>query len=141
MLGRRVYGADNREWRVARRWLPWKPRVRGPFRDAVHASDGFDVGFGLADGPSGIVVAIGATIAFVLFVVFLLPLLLTALEIVVVLALLPVFVVARLVLRKPWIIVARTKGPPPEERTASASGWRGSTEVMEELIQDIRSHG
>lgn len=141
MLGRRVYGADNREWRVARRWLPWKPRRRGPFGDAVDAGDGIELGLHLGDSPLGIVGAIGAAIALILFVVFVLPVLLTVLEVVLVLVLLPLFVVARIVLRKPWIIVARTKGPPPEERTVSASGWRGSADAMEGLIQDIRSYG
>lgn len=139
MVGRRIYGADNREWRVRRRWLPWKPRARGPFRDA--GWDALDLGLHLGDSPWGIAGAILASIAFVLFVVFVLPLLLTLLEIVAVLVLLPLFVVARLLLRKPWIVVARTKGPPPEARTTSGPGWRGSAEAMEELIQDIRSHG
>lgn len=142
MLGRRVYGADNREWVVGRRWLPWKPRRRGKLGEASDAFHGIDFGFDLLDeGPLGLLITIIVAIVFVLFLVFVLPLILTLLEIVLVLVLLPLFVVARIVLRKPWIIVARTKGPPPEERTVSASGWRASTQAMEGLIQEIRSRG
>lgn len=142
MLGRRIYGADNREWVVGRRWLPWRPRRRGRLGEASDAMHGIDFGFDVLDeGPWGLFLTVIVAIVFVLFVVFVFPLILTALEIVLVLVLLPLFVVARVVLRKPWIIVARTKGPPPEERTVSASGWRASAQAMERLIQEIRSRG
>lgn len=138
MVGRRIYGADNREWFVGRRWLPWKPRRRRRGGDAAEdIADSFHLGLDFSDGPTSIVV--GILVLVVLIVLF--PIILTALEIVLVLVLLPLFVVARLVLRKPWIIVARTKGPHPEERTAVVSGWRASREAMEAMIQDIRSNG
>lgn len=142
MLGRRIYGADNRMWVVGRRWLPWKPRRRGRFVEAGDAMHGIDFGVGLFDeGPWGLLMTVIVAVVFVLFLVFVFPVILTALEIVLVLVLLPLFVVARIVLRKPWIIVARTKGPPPEERTASVSGWTASSRAMDELIQEIRSRG
>ena len=141
MLGRRVHGADDREWIVGRRWLPWSPRKRGSFGDAVNALDDIRMGFDFLEGPGGIVATIVVAIVALLFVVFVLPIVLTALEIVLVLALLPMFVIARIVLRKPWIIVARTKGPPPEERTTAVSGWRASRVAMETMIQEIRGRG
>ena len=141
MLGRRVYGADNREWVVARRWLPWRPRKRGSFGQAGDAMDGIDVGLELLDGPWGLFLTVIVAIVGTLFVVFVLPIVLTALEIVLVLVLLPLFVIARVVLRKPWIIVARTKGPPPEQRTVAVSGWRASRDAIDAMIQDIRSTG
>lgn len=141
MFGRTIRGADGREWRVARRWLPWAPRKRGRFDGAADALHGSDLGVDIGDGPAGVVIAIVAAVAFVLFIVFVLPIVLTILEIVLVLFLLPLFVVARLVLRKPWVIVARTKGPPPEERSASVSGWRASGNAMQELVQEIQVRG
>lgn len=137
MVGRRVYGADNREWFVGRRWLPWKPRRRRGSADALDVADGMHVGIDISDGPVSIILGI----LVVGVVILLFPVIITALEVVLVLVLLPLFVVARLILRKPWIIVARTKGPHPEERTAVVSGWRASREAMEAMIQDIRSNG
>lgn len=141
MVGRRIVGADGRKWRVYRRWLPWQPRRRGRFGEALDALRAPDLGFEFLDGPGGVVVSILVFVAFVLVVVFVLPVVLTALEILLVFVLLPLFVVARLVLRKPWIVVARTAGPPPEERTVAVRGLRASGSEIDRIVQQIRREG
>ncbi|MFN2389970.1 MAG: hypothetical protein ABR575_10260 [Actinomycetota bacterium] len=120
-MGRIVTGPDGRRWRIHRRWLPWEPRVRAksPADDSDALLSAWDLDLDLPDGPLGLAFGIVAAIALIGLIVLLFPLLLTALEVVIALVLLPMVVIARFILRTPWVVVARTKGPPAERRARS----------------------
>jgi hypothetical protein len=143
VLGRRVTAPDGRTWRVRRRWLPWRRRAR-----AGEWVDGGDLGrlggqlLEAADGPLGaIFLVLGLLVLLAFVVLFVLPLTVVVLELLLVLALLPLVVLARVLLRTPWIVVARTAGPPPEERVEAVSGWRASSRAIDDLAQRIAVDG
>ena len=136
-MARTIVGPDQRRWRIRRRWLPWKPRKRSEWWD-------FEPGFldlanlDFLDSPLAFVALLFIAIILGAVLVFLLPFLVTALEVLIVFVLMPLFVVARVAFRTPWIIVADTQGPPQEERVRAVSGWRKSGQAMEELAREIQ---
>ena len=142
MLGRRVVGPDERVWRLRRRWLPWQPRVRtGRGFNFDAAGAGSDAGsvLDVFDGPVGIVLGLVLALVFGVVVAFLFPLLFTVIELLVALVLVPVGVGTRVVLGVPWVVVARTSGPPPERRFVSVAGWRASRQALDDMARSIRA--
>jgi hypothetical protein len=51
---------------------------------------------------------------------------------------LPAVVVLRVVFRNPWIIEARTPGPPAELIDRAVSGWGASVAAINELTQELQ---
>jgi hypothetical protein len=129
----RVKDSKDRTWRVGRRWLPWRRRIR----------ELPDAPFGL-DAPSGddpISAAIGLVLL-VIGAIVLLPVLLVliglVLELVVLLALVPIVVAARIAFRRPWTVQVVAPGG-KVVHTERVVGWRASTARITDLAERIRS--
>jgi hypothetical protein len=137
-LGPRVVDAPNgRTWRVGREWLPRRrvrvPRGRGDrglldWLDPSTLVDDFSAGGILA----GIAVVLALVIA--LFVVW--PIVAIAIEVVLLVVLFLAGLAGRVVLRRPWRVVART-GPPWREVTHDVVGWRASGEAIDAMAAAI----
>lgn len=124
---------DGARWRVGRRWLPWKPRLRKPEDLPV---DGALEVFGFLDELPVVVAVIGAVVvvAFVLFVAI--PLLLALAELVLLALLLGLGAFVRVVLRRPWIVDA-VRVDRTERLSWKVVGWRRSGEVAAAVAQQL----
>lgn len=133
-----VRSPDGRRWRTRRRWLERPlPSPRRHWRKTKdEAADAWDLGIGLdelAGGPI-VVLVVAAVVVFVL-------LLGIALELVVVAALLVAGLLARVVLRRPWIVEATAMGDAEERVAFAVEGWRDSGTALGELRTAIAASG
>jgi len=111
----KVKDPDGQTWRVTRRWVPWRRRLRGVV-DGIPSPPS-----GLGDDP------ISATIAAIFLIIaipFLLVGLIALVELLLVLLLLPVALVGRVCFGRHWVVEAR-KGFSVEWDERSG-GWRTS---------------
>ena len=127
-------------WHVGRQWLPVRVRLR-PERDPGdrwwHAADGLDA-LTFADfSVGGVIAAFAAIVAAIVLVAVVWPIVALALEVVILLILFLGGLAGRLVFRRPWRIVARTKGEPREVRAWHVVGWRASAEVVDEVARSL----
>jgi hypothetical protein len=115
-------------WRIGRRWLPWRRRLKGAL-DSVP-----DFGAGpLGDDP------VSAVIGLVLLIValpFLVVALVAGLEFLLVLVLIPVAVLSRVVLGRHWTVVARRGWKSWWEEPAG--DWQQSGVRIHELADAVR---
>lgn len=122
----KVVAYDGSTWRVRRRWLPWRRRVRDVPDMPV------DLG-GLGDDPiSMILMALGL----MLLVPALIALILLLGEVLLLLALLPLFVLGRGLFGVPWTIEIR-----PERRLHSIErvrGWGNAGRRMDQVATALR---
>lgn len=144
--------SDGRAWRVGRRWLPWEVRRRRLLdRDREPQLDGSS-GEGSGGGGSGfdwldvgdelgvtVAVAVLLVVLAVLVIATVLPLVILLIELVVALLVVGPLLFARVVLRRPWTIAARTHGPPSQRVDRQAVGWRASGRAKDELAQAVSS--
>ncbi|MGN6587104.1 MAG: hypothetical protein ACTHKT_06460 [Solirubrobacterales bacterium] len=142
--GSTVEAPDGAQWRVQRRWLNGPlPNLRRSFR--ANRSEASEVGVldGILNAPdltdSGASIALGIAIFFVIFV--LLPLLGVALELIFLLFLVFSGVVARVVFRRPWIVLAEKLGDPEEQVAFAVKGWRDSSTALRELRTALAATG
>ncbi|MBV1855352.1 hypothetical protein [Catellatospora tritici] len=136
----RASGADGREWWVGRRWLPWQPKAR----DLGRGDSGF-MEFGsidLGDEPIGCAIAIVVG-ALILTFPFLLALAIFVAEWLIVLLLLPLFVLIRTLFGVPWRVVGRGKSLDGRRWRyyTQVQGWRGSGELIDRALEEIRVYG
>jgi hypothetical protein len=129
----RVRDLDGRTWRVGRRWLPWRRRIRdAPDADMTGIAEHGD------DLPSFFVLLlIGLAASFIV------PILLLVIGIVLELALLfvlfPVVVLIRVTLRRPWVV--QVIGPDGKvSRVEKVVGWRESGDRIASLAIELREH-
>jgi hypothetical protein len=139
-----VKAPDGGRWRVRRRWLErplpnvgklWRKGKREESADglldaslALDALDAFWPTLALA--------------VFVLLVIFvLLPLLGIALELIALVFVLVSGLFSRVVLRRPWIVIAEELGDPEERVAFAVKGWRDSGEALRELRTAIATAG
>ena len=127
---------DGREWRVGRRWIPWRWRWRRPVDGVDDLADGAGC---LADGLDGILGAIALAIALVLFVLFVLPVLIALVELVLLALLVLLGVAVRILLRRPWIVDANPVGSVGLPRSWKVVGWRRSAEVIQEVATQLQA--
>ncbi|PJI93662.1 hypothetical protein [Luteimicrobium subarcticum] len=120
--------------RVRRRLLPWRRRVR--------KTDRFDGLPDLADLFSGADDLIGGVIGAVLLViavVLILPVLIFALvvvgEVLLLLLLLPLFLLARVALKKPWIVEVTIGGA--VVHSEAVVGWRAAGARARQLVKIV----
>ena len=132
-----VTAPDKRVWKVGRRWLP--KRVRLPRRPDVDATDGGLLAIDVAESVSGLVVGLLVAVTLALALVLVWPLFALALELIALVFLALGGVIARVVLRRPWLIVATTEGPPVERLAWDVSGWRASGAAIDEVAAALRS--
>ena len=102
-------GSDDSAWELAH-WVP------------------FDVG-DLAD-LEAIMLAI-IMITLIVFVVV--PLLLFGIELIILGLVVAAGIIGRVLLRRPWLIRASSLGPPRQEMAWKVSGWRRSTDAIDEI--------
>lgn len=111
-----VVAADGSVWEVGVVWLPRAPGLRRRWRrrrDAGDLANAFDLVDTPGDGVlTAIVVTIGLVLLAVVLVLFVVPAVLLVVEMLVVAVLVVAGVLGRVLLRRPWTVVARcTAGP------------------------------
>jgi hypothetical protein len=137
-----VQGIDGTGWVVRRRWLPrlgdetlWS-RFTGRVRSVSRrARDGADPTPDVFDFDDGILVGI-AIVVFVLVAVFLIvPLLVALVDLVLLLALGLLGVAARVVLRRPWTVEARSSAG--TTLRWQVVGWRASGRHARHVVDEL----
>jgi hypothetical protein len=130
-------------WVVRRRWLDRPlPDLRRRFRAGRNEELEDDVLGGLpgADWADGWP-AIALTVAIILIVFVLLPVLGVALEVIALIFVLFSGVVGRLLLGRPWTVEARPDGGDGKKVEIPVKGWRRAGRVIAELTDEIRAGG
>jgi hypothetical protein len=129
----RVRDLDGRTWRVGRRWLPWRRRIRdAPAIDPTNFGD-------LGDDPLSIAVLLLLGVV----AMFVLPLLLLVigviLELSLLVAFLPVVILFRVALRRPWVVnVVDPDGK--ISHVERVVGWRASGARVAVLAAGLRDY-
>jgi lysylphosphatidylglycerol synthetase-like protein (DUF2156 family) len=122
----KVTAPDGTRWKVRRRWLGKRFKVGKP--------DGFDGGSGLDFGDADGILAVIAAILLVVVLFFLAWFVIAiALEITILIVLLVAGLFGRVVLRKPWTVVAVNEHD--GRRQWQVVGWRASRA----LIRDVEA--
>ena len=130
---RKVTAPDGTEWKVGRQWLPRRPRFRDDLVDLPNIGDG---GASVFDDVGGLVAGIAlVALAFVILLV-LFPIVVLAFELLLVLVLLIAGIAGRLLLGKPWHVLARTGGA---AYRWPVKGWRASGERAEQVAGQLAS--
>lgn len=146
MAERRVSTPEGQVWNVRRRWVPrlgqetlWQRFRRRIHRTFERATEGAEADPGcLADFGEGLVAGV-AILLFVLFLVFVaVPLLVAVVDVLIVLLLAALGVLARVVLRRPWVVEARSGTRTVIWRVV---GWRASGEQRDRVAEWIASTG
>ncbi|WP_345263500.1 hypothetical protein [Nocardioides nanhaiensis] len=123
----KVRSPGGQVWRVSRRWVPWRRRLRGSL-DAVP-----DLPGGLGDDP---VSAIVGLVLLVLALPFLVLVLLAGLELLLLLLVLPVALLGRVLLGRHWTVEVRRGWAPWTEQPAG--DWQASGVAVHELADRLR---
>lgn len=138
-----VVDPEGRTWKVRRRWVHRSVSWRGPKGErAFDLMDGADIAGEAADLPivGVIMFAISALLIGVLAVVFIIPALIFALELLLVLAVIGLGVLGRVLFRRPWTVEARVEGT-RRGREWKVVGWGASTDLMESVAERLRMTG
>jgi hypothetical protein len=129
VLGVKVQDPQGQTWRVTRRWVPWRRKLKG----SMDALPNFPT---LGDDP------ISAIIGIVLLIVFLpiiLLVLVAGLEFLVLLLILPFAVLGRALFGQHWSIEARHGWTPVWEE--AAGNWSQSGQAIRDVCTAIeRGH-
>lgn len=124
----KVTDPDGQTWRVTRRWVPWRRRLKNKADLAP------DLPSGLGDDPVSAVIGL---VLLVLALPFLLLALLVTLELLVLLLLVPFALLARVAFGRHWTIEARRGFTTVWEDPAG--DWRASGTRIHEVAAAIRS--
>lgn len=89
--------------------------------------------------PAGVLAAFAITVLGVFLLLVVWPVVALAIELVILLVLFLAALVARILFRRPWRIVARTKGPPQSYLAWDVVGWRASRRVLGEIAEALRA--
>ncbi len=128
---------DGVEWRVGRSWqtrrFGWAWKRRGNIPAEAVATVG--QGLGSVDLGEGVLVVVAALAA----VLVLIPLLFFGVELIVLGVLLAAALVSRVVLRRPWLIEARSSDPlsPGRRLEWRVGGWRKSGKLIDRVVSDL----
>lgn len=131
---------DGVEWRVSRRWVTRRPKLARPRPGELGAETLNNLGSALPDVGSldlgGWLLVVAGLVVFVLVVV---PIVFFGIELVILGALLSVGVIARTVLRQPWVIEAKAADPltPGRQLEWRVRGWRKSGELIARVASDL----
>ncbi|MBI4941023.1 MAG: hypothetical protein HY830_09770 [Actinobacteria bacterium] len=134
-----VHAPDGSVWDVGVEWLPRTPRLRRWWRRRVRGRDVVD-SMDLLDTPgddivSSVLFAIGAFVVLVLLALFVVPALLLVVDVVVLVLAALLGVLVRVLLGRPWRVVARcTSGPSAgEQQVVEVAGVRRARRAREDL--------
>jgi hypothetical protein len=113
-------------WRITRRWVPWRRRLKGAF-DA-----GPDMPMGLGDDPVSLIVG-----AFFLIIMlpFLVLMAIASLELLLVLLVLPFAVLGRVLFGRRWTVEVRRGWKPVHEELTGT--WNDASVRITELSVEI----
>ena len=130
----KVRAPSGQVYRITRRWVPWQRKSRRLSLDALEIPLGAPSG----DDPiSMILMVLWLVIALPILVVVVAVMLLTGIELLLLLAILPFAVGARVVFGRHWTVeVRRSFHPIYEER---AGDWRASGVRIRELAKQIKA--
>ena len=137
---RRVVAPDGVEWHVGRRWLTRRPRLGRPRRGDIASESLFNLGLGWPDfGTLDLGEGLLLTAAAVAVLLILIPVLFFGLEPIILGALLAAGVMARTLLRQPWVIEARSTDPLTSGRQLEwrVRGWRKSRQLIAQVASDL----
>jgi hypothetical protein len=131
----RVRDLEGNTWRVGRRWLPWRRRIRNV---ADWDFELPDLG-GLVDDLPGFLGVLLAVVAVLIMLPFVMLAIGAMIELALLLALLPLVVLVRVALRRPWTVQVIA----PNGSVAVAEpvvGWTASGERVAALAASLREH-
>ncbi|MBE2318513.1 hypothetical protein DVA67_021210 [Solirubrobacter sp. CPCC 204708] len=132
MFRRKATAPDGSRWTLGRRWLPRRKRMEGVDTGSFEFPD-----LGSADDILGaILLVVFGAIAILFLIVTLFNVVVLAIELTILILGLILGLFARVVLRKPWTVFAKS-GPWLEER--QVVGWRASRRLLDELAGEIES--
>lgn len=122
---------DRVRWRVGRRWVPYRVTLRGGDWRDVGPSDLGDIGF--FDSPAGVLAGLAVIATAMILFLVIWPIVAIALELVILALIFAGSLAGRVVLRRPWTVVARSEGAdPPREHEWRVVGWRASGRLVDE---------
>lgn len=138
-MARKVTDPHDVDWKVAREWAPWRPRLRRRDRDG-DGSGWLDLGdLFSVDDAGGLLVAIGLAIFVVALFLVVWPVVAIAIELVLVALGILVAAAGRILLRRPWTVSAVTAGG--RRWRWQVVGWGESGRLVEEIAEAIRLGG
>ena len=131
---------DGVEWRVRRRWLTSSPKLPRPRRGEIAAESLNHLGASLPDfgnGDLGQGLLVAALV--VACLVILIPVLFFGIELIILGVLLATGVVARTVLRQPWLVEADSIDSLSSGRHLEwrVRGWQKSTRLIAQVASDL----
>ena len=121
----KVKDPSGQTWRVSRRWVPWRRRVRGAFDWLPNLPGG--------DDPISMVLS---AIMLFLFLPVILLAVVAGLEMLLVLLVLPFALLGRMIFGRHWTIEARLDWTPVWEE--SAGSWSQSGRAIQDVATAIR---
>lgn len=126
----KVTDPDGQVWRVSRRWVPWRRKIKDVPTGGLDVPD-----FGVDDD-----LGIFAIIGLILFVIFVLPFLLLAFlvaaEFALILLVLPFAVLGRVLFGRRWHVELRRGWKPWTE--VEAGRWTEATLTIHQLADAVR---
>lgn len=125
----KVRDPQGQTWRVTRRWVPWRRRLKGSL-DALPDLPG---GTSLGDDPVSLVIGL---VLLVLLLPFLLLGLVAGLELLLLLAVFPFALLGRVLLGRHWTVEVRRGFRPFWEQ--EAGDWQASGVRIHEVADAIR---
>ncbi|MDQ3936286.1 MAG: hypothetical protein M3340_16830 [Actinomycetota bacterium] len=136
---RTVQAPDGRMWTVGRQWLPYRVRLRR--RREPPAPETPLWGLDLLDfagfSVGGVLFGIAMAIVVVLLFLVIWPLVALAAEIVLAIVLFLVALAGRVLFRRPWRIVARTRDSIHSTLAWHVAGWGESGRVIDEVADAL----
>lgn len=139
-LGRRkVSDPNGNEWRVGRRWLPDRPRLRRRRNeDTQNTLDAADAGWDIGDiFDAPIVAFIGLAILVVTFILF--PFIVLLIELIVFVVVAAGGLVLRAVAGRPWVVRARSRAG--HEHRWDIVGFRAAGEYRDTVARRLEQTG
>lgn len=127
----KVTSPDGETWRVTRRWVPWRRRIRDTTDRLPNLPEG-----GIGDDPISMILGL---LLLVVLLPFLLLMLVAGVEMLIILAVMPFAIVGRVMLGRRWTVeVRRGWALHSEEQVHS---WQQTGTRIRELALDIeRGH-
>lgn len=124
----KVVDPQGRTWRVSRRWMPWRRRTRfGSWGDGPVSSGS------LGDDPISAIIGI---VLLILFIPVLVLGIVVALEMLLLLLVLPFAIVGRMLLGRHWRVEVREDWDFAWE--AEVGGWSDSGRAIDQIAQGLR---
>ena len=123
----KVRDPQGQTWRISRRWVPWRRRLKG-------ATSGLpDLGFGsLGDDPISLVIGL---VLLVVLLPFLLVFLVAGVELLALLVVFPLAILGRVLLGRHWTVEVRRGWTPWWEMRSG--DWSASRLQIHEVAQSV----